>query len=104
MWHNPAARCIPLVQNGVDALGLVFYPPSPRNIDIATAQQIVDSLPPFITAVGLFCNPTAEQVQQVISNVALDCLQFHGDEQPDFVNNSTTNTLKHCMSAATQVN
>ena len=73
-----------LVKNGVDALGLVFYPNSPRNIDIPTAQQIVASLPPFITVVGLFCNPTACQVEQVIANVALDCLQFHGDEQPDF--------------------
>lgn len=73
-----------LVQNGVDALGLVFYPNSPRNVEIPTAQQIVANLPPFITVVGLFCNPTMSQVQQVIANVSLDCLQFHGDEQPDF--------------------
>lgn len=71
-------------QQGVDAIGLVFYPPSPRNINIAQAKEIVDALPPFITVVGLFVNPDADAVHSVLSEVKLDCLQFHGQENNDF--------------------
>jgi len=69
---------------GVDAIGLVFYEPSPRNIDIQQACAVVDSLPPFVTPVGLFVNATADEVQRVLNRVNLDLLQFHGDEPPEF--------------------
>ena len=68
---------------GVDAIGLVFYEKSPRFVDIKTAVQIVDSLPPFVNRVGLFVNAPPVFVNQVISKVALDTLQFHGDELAD---------------------
>jgi phosphoribosylanthranilate isomerase len=67
---------------GVDAIGLVFYAPSPRAVDIAQAKAIADALPPFVHRVGLFVNADAEFVRQVISAVGIDCLQFHGDETP----------------------
>src|SRR4051812_11165903 len=69
---------------GAHAIGFVFYPPSPRNVAVATAGEIARALPPFVSAVGLFVNPTATIVKDVIANVALDLLQFHGDETPDF--------------------
>lgn len=69
---------------GVDAIGLVFYPPSPRHIAAAQAAAIVRALPPFITTVGLFVNPAAEQVEALLNEVHLDVLQFHGDEPPEF--------------------
>jgi len=69
---------------GADAIGLVFYPSSPRFIDAETAQRIVASLPPFVTTVGLFVDATTEQVADVLSRVPLDLLQFHGQEsEPD---------------------
>ena len=69
---------------GVDAIGLVFYPPSPRHVAAAQAAAIARALPPFITTVGLFVNPAAEQVKALLNEVHLDVLQFHGDEPPEF--------------------
>ncbi|OIP16410.1 MAG: N-(5'-phosphoribosyl)anthranilate isomerase [Betaproteobacteria bacterium CG2_30_59_46] len=71
-------------QAGVDAIGLVFYPPSPRHVAAAQAAAITRALPPFITTVGLFVNPAPEQVEAVLNEVRLDVLQFHGDESPEF--------------------
>ncbi|MFK5947206.1 MAG: phosphoribosylanthranilate isomerase [Methylococcales bacterium] len=65
---------------GVDAIGLVFYPPSPRNISVDKAIDIVKALPAFVTVVALFVDESAEQIRDVLSKVAIDCIQFHGDE------------------------
>ena len=67
---------------GVDAIGLVFYAPSPRAVDVARAQAIIEALPPFVSRVGLFVDESAAQVRAVLEQVALDLLQFHGDESP----------------------
>ena len=67
---------------GADAIGLVFYEPSPRNVDIEKACAVVNALPPFVTRVGLFVDAKPEQIRQVLEKVGLDCLQFHGDESP----------------------
>ena len=69
---------------GADAIGLVFYPPSPRFVTVEAAQRIVAALPPFITVVGLFMNADLAAVQTVIARVPLHLLQFHGDEPPDY--------------------
>jgi phosphoribosylanthranilate isomerase len=71
---------------GVDAIGLVFYAPSPRHIEIHQARELLAVLPPFVTTVGLFVNATAEKVTTVLASVSLDLLQFHGDESPEFCN------------------
>lgn len=68
------------VQNGCDAIGLVFYPPSPRYASPELAAQIVKSLPPFVAAVGLFVDADESEIRSVLSNVPLNTLQFHGDE------------------------
>lgn len=67
---------------GADAIGLIFYPPSPRAVDIETALGIRRALPPFVTVVGLFVNASAETVAETAERVHLDLLQFHGDESP----------------------
>jgi phosphoribosylanthranilate isomerase len=69
---------------GVDAIGLVFYGPSPRNVDTEQAGAIVDVLPPFVTSVGLFVNASAAEINAVLEHANLDLLQFHGDETPEF--------------------
>lgn len=69
---------------GADAIGLVFYAPSPRAVEAERAAELVCSLPPFVTTVGLFVDPDAAFVQQVLARVPLDLLQFHGDETPEF--------------------
>ena len=72
------------VDLGVDALGLVFVPSSPRYVDQPTAKRIISALPPFAQSVGLFMNQPYELVSQILDNTALNLLQFHGDESPEF--------------------
>jgi phosphoribosylanthranilate isomerase len=69
---------------GADAIGLVFYPHSPRYLSGERAVEIRDALPPFVQTVALFVNPDAAQVAQVIGRVRPAMLQFHGEEAPDF--------------------
>ncbi len=65
---------------GADAIGLVFYGPSPRCVDVAQAAAICRVLPPFVSSVGLFVDAEADTVRAVLQQVPLDLLQFHGDE------------------------
>jgi phosphoribosylanthranilate isomerase len=65
---------------GIDAIGLVFYKKSPRFVNINTAIDIVNALPPFVNRVGLFVNADYNFVDKVLSSVAIDTLQFHGHE------------------------
>ncbi len=68
---------------GADAIGLVFYPPSPRYVTATQAAMLLRHVPPFITTVGLFVNATLAEVEQVLRVVPLSLLQFHGDETPE---------------------
>ena len=69
---------------GADAIGLVFYPQSPRYLSAERAVEIRDALPPFVQTVALFVNPDAAQVAQVLGRVKPALLQFHGEETPEF--------------------
>lgn len=71
-------------ESGADAIGLVFYPPSPRAVTVAQAKQIISGLPPFVTVVALFVNPEKEEVLHCLNALSIDILQFHGDENPAF--------------------
>lgn len=73
-----------VVEAGADAIGLVFYAPSPRYVAAEKAASIVAALPPFVAAVGLFVDADAAQVRSVLAKVRLDLLQFHGDEPPAY--------------------
>jgi phosphoribosylanthranilate isomerase len=70
--------------SGADALGLVFYAKSPRHVAVHQAQEVVRAVPPFLTLVGLFVNPAESEVREVLRQVPLDVLQFHGEEEPEF--------------------
>ncbi|WP_165675772.1 phosphoribosylanthranilate isomerase [Metapseudomonas otitidis] len=71
------------VAAGADAIGLVFYAPSPRAVTAEQAKVIISALPPFVTTVGLFVDMPGEELDSVLATVPLDLLQFHGDESPD---------------------
>jgi phosphoribosylanthranilate isomerase len=73
-----------VARSGADAIGLVFYAPSPRCVSTEQAVQLAKALPPFITVVGLFVNAEAGFVREVLAAVPLDVLQFHGDETPEY--------------------
>jgi phosphoribosylanthranilate isomerase len=78
------ADALAAARAGADAIGLVFYPPSPRYLSLERAREIRDVLPPFVQTVALFVNADGAQVSQVIGRVHPAMLQFHGDEAPDF--------------------
>jgi phosphoribosylanthranilate isomerase len=69
---------------GADAIGLVFYRESPRFVTPGAASNVVAILPPFVTSVGLFVDADEGKIHDTVKTVRLDCLQFHGDESPDF--------------------
>ncbi len=71
------------IEQGADAIGLVFFEGSPRYVSIQQAREIAEQVPAFVTVVGLFVNADANYIKQVISEVGLDLLQFHGDETPE---------------------
>lgn len=79
---------------GADALGLMFYEGSKRYISLEQAQAIRSVVPAFVSLVGLFVNPSREQVENVLKAVHLDCLQFHGDESPEFCESFNVPYLK----------
>jgi phosphoribosylanthranilate isomerase len=69
---------------GADAIGLVFYAASPRSVDAESAARIVSGLPPFVSVVALFVNEPVESIRRILDSVAIDMIQFHGDESADF--------------------
>lgn len=81
-----------VVDAGADAIGFVFYPPSPRNVSIEQAAVLVEHVPAYIQTVGLFVNASLDDIQTILNQVPLDILQFHGDE-----------TAEQCKSIATQL-
>jgi phosphoribosylanthranilate isomerase len=70
---------------GADAVGLNFYPESPRCVDPEQARQIVDALPDELVKVGLFVNAPREEVCRTFDRLGLDLIQLHGDELPEFL-------------------
>lgn len=72
------------IEAGADALGFVFYEPSPRYITPEACAEIVRLLPPYVSLVGLFVNEQAAKIIDVFKQCRLDIVQFHGDETPEF--------------------
>jgi phosphoribosylanthranilate isomerase len=72
------------VVGGADAIGMVFYPESPRAVSVEQAREITAVVPPFVTVVGLFVDEPATGVQRTLSDVPIDLLQFHGEESPGY--------------------
>ena len=74
------------IEAGADALGFVFYEPSPRYVSSEKAAEIIEQLPAFVTTTALFVNETAEKIDRICDETRIDLLQFHGDESPEFCN------------------
>ena len=81
------------IELGVDAIGLVFYPPSPRALTIAEAQALTSAIPAFVSVVALVVNMSNDQLIELADNVGFDVIQFHGDE-----------SAKQCQMLAASVN
>ena len=72
------------IDAGADAIGLVFYPPSPRYVDLQTAATLASAVPPFVTIVGLFVNAEPQVVRETLAAIPIHLLQFHGDEDESY--------------------
>ncbi|MEP4148208.1 MAG: phosphoribosylanthranilate isomerase [Halioglobus sp.] len=72
------------VDNGADAIGLVFYPNSPRAVSLSQAQAIAEVVPPFVTLVSLFVNADADMIADVVTQLPVGLIQFHGDEEAGY--------------------
>jgi phosphoribosylanthranilate isomerase len=68
---------------GADAIGFVFYPPSPRAVSPERAAEIAAALPRGVARIGVFVNESVERMTEIRSRAGLDCIQLHGDESPD---------------------
>lgn len=71
-------------RHGADAIGLIFYPPSPRRVSLAGAREIAANLPPFVARVAVFVNPSRAEVETAIDACRPHLLQFHGEESAAF--------------------
>ena len=83
-------------QAGADAIGLVFYPPSPRFLSLEWARELKNELPPFVMPIALFVNPSAAEVYTVLERVRPAMLQFHGEEPPVFCSQFGVPFIKAC--------
>ncbi|WEV49292.1 phosphoribosylanthranilate isomerase [Acinetobacter sp. ESL0695] len=72
-----------VVNAGADAIGLVFYKPSPRAVSVSQAEKIVKMIPPYVQIVGLFVNAEIDEIRNILHDVSIDVLQFHGNETPE---------------------
>jgi indole-3-glycerol phosphate synthase/phosphoribosylanthranilate isomerase len=81
-------------QAGADAVGFVFWPGSPRRVDLAAARRIARALPPFVLRVGVFVDAPREEMARAVSEVGLDLLQLHGREAPDTIPGLPRRALK----------
>ena len=82
---NADAACAAAAGAGADAIGLVFYPPSPRFVTLAEARDIAAQVPGQVTRVGLFVDPDDATLEQTLADVPIDLLQLHGRETPERV-------------------
>jgi phosphoribosylanthranilate isomerase len=87
------------VKGGASYAGFVFYPPSPRALDLKTAQKLVVSVPAHIMTVGLFVDPTDDELFNTIRNVPLNMIQLHGKETPARVTEIRNLTVLPVMKA-----
>jgi phosphoribosylanthranilate isomerase len=72
------------VEQGVDAVGFIFYKKSPRAVTMKTVREIITKLPPLVDTVGVFVNESAERVNKIANYCGLDLVQLHGEESPAF--------------------
>lgn len=77
-----ASDALWVVNLGGDYVGLNFCPESPRKVIESKAGEIIQGLPPFVKAVGVFMNMPLADLQKVLRKAPLAILQLHGDESP----------------------
>ena len=72
-----------VVNAGADAIGFVFFSPSPRSVTQEQAKELIQHVPAYVQTVGLFVNASLDEIAQILKHAPVDILQFHGDETPE---------------------
>ena len=72
-----------VVHAGADAIGFVFFPPSPRSVTAEQAHVLIQNVPAYVQTVGLFVNASLSEITDILKKAPVDILQFHGDETPE---------------------
>jgi len=83
-----------IVSYGVDAVGMIFYEKSKRNVSLEQAKKIRKVVPPFVNLVGVFVDTLADTINSISNEVGLDLVQLHGDQSPEFADELTTPYLQ----------
>jgi phosphoribosylanthranilate isomerase len=81
---NRLEDALAAAEAGADALGFMFYPPSPRHVSLEEAARIIAKLPPFVSKVGVFVDEEPDRIRQAVEVAGIDALQLHGSESPEF--------------------
>ena len=71
-----------VAQSGASHIGLMFYPPSPRNLPMGAASDLASQIPAGLQRVGVFVDPTDDLLELAIATTQLDMVQLHGNESP----------------------
>jgi phosphoribosylanthranilate isomerase len=92
MWQPKIKICgitkkdqaLEIAHLGIDALGFIFYPKSPRYIDPDDARKIIQVLPPFVKTIGVFVDEPFDQIIKSVRQSSIDLVQLHGSETPEY--------------------
>jgi phosphoribosylanthranilate isomerase len=85
-------QALECAQLGADAIGLVFYPKSPRHVSVAQAAAIAARLPEHVASVGVFVNPDRDALLHTVDACGLSAVQLHGQESPRWVDDISRST------------
>ncbi len=87
-------EAVEIAKSGLDAMGFVFYPKSPRNVSNKKAKEIIDELPSQIAKVGVFVNESFQFIMEKVEFCGLNVIQLHGSESPELVQQILNENLK----------
>lgn len=91
------------VSLGVDAIGLIFYPGSTRYVTIKHAKSIVGKIPAFVDVVAVVVNPSVADMENIINEIPIQWIQFHGDESPEFCTRFNKPYIKSVAASSTRL-
>lgn len=91
------------VSLGVDAIGLIFYPGSRRCVTIKKAKSIVREIPPFVSIVAVVVNPVVADLDNILNEIPVQWIQFHGDESPEFCTQFNRPYIKSVAASSTHI-
>ena len=91
------------VSLGIDAIGVIFYHKSPRCVTIKEAKRLLENIPAFVNVVAVVVNPEVVYLKEIITELPIQYIQFHGDETPLFCEQFSLPYIKAISATGSQV-